>query len=181
MRVITGTARGRKLVAPEGTNTRPTTDMVKESIFSVIQFDVPGARVLDLFSGSGQMGVEALSRGAVSAVFVDSAKSAINAIKQNLDNLGFADKAKVYPMEAKTYLLSAAEKFDIALIDPPYNQGLAAQVLPTVAKRMAENGIIVCETQMGDPMPEAAGDFALNKSYRYGKVIVHVYRKEADE
>lgn len=181
MRVITGTVRGRKLVAPEGTNTRPTTDMVKESIFSIIQFDVPGAQVLDLFSGSGQMGIEALSRGASSAVFVDSAKAAINAIRQNLDNLELTDKTRVYPMEAKTYLMSAAEKFDIALIDPPYNMGMAAQVLPNVAKRMRERGIIVCETQQGDPMPEETGGFTLQKSYRYGKVIVHVYRKEADE
>ncbi|WP_312643001.1 16S rRNA (guanine(966)-N(2))-methyltransferase RsmD [Hydrogenoanaerobacterium sp.] len=181
MRVITGTARGRKLVTPEGMDTRPTTDMVKESIFSIIQFDVPGANVLDLFAGSGQMGIEAISRGAIGATFVDSAKLSVTAIKQNLDATGFIDKSKVYPMEAKTYLMSAAERFDIAFLDPPYHQGLLADVLPSVAKLMRENSIIVCETQSDEKLPEAVGEFTLRKTYRYGKILVHVYKNEGDD
>ncbi|MEG0017992.1 MAG: RsmD family RNA methyltransferase, partial [Hydrogenoanaerobacterium sp.] len=98
MRVITGTARGRKLTAPDGIEIRPTTDMVKESIFSIIQFDIPGAAVLDLFAGTGQMGIEALSRGAASVSFVDSSKQAIAAIKQNLENTELLENAKIYPM-----------------------------------------------------------------------------------
>lgn len=181
MRVITGSARGRKLTAPVGQDTRPTKDMVKESIFSIVQFDVPGAVVLDLFAGSGQMGVEALSRGASCAVFVDSAKPAITAVRQNLDAAGLADKAKVYPMEAKAYLISCAETFDLAFLDPPYEQGLVSAVLPDLARRMRKSGIIVCEARLGEKLPERAGSFALSKIYRYGKIAVHVYRGEGED
>ncbi len=180
MRVITGTARGRKLVTPEGLDTRPTADKVKESIFSIIQFDIPGANVLDLFAGSGQMGIEALSRGAAGATFVDSAKLSITAVKQNLDATGFIDKAKVYPMEAKTYLLSAADRYDIAFLDPPYHHGLVEAVLPGVAKLMRENSIIVCETQADEKLPESVENFTLRKTYRYGRILVHVYKNEGD-
>jgi len=180
MRVITGTARGRKLVTPEGLDTRPTADKVKESIFSIIQFDIPGANVLDLFAGSGQMGIEALSRGAAGATFVDSAKLSITAVKQNLDTTGFIGKAKVYPMEAKTYLLSAADRYDIAFLDPPYHHGLVAAVLPGVAKLMRENSIIVCETQADEKLPESVENFTLRKTYRYGRILVHVYKNEGD-
>lgn len=181
MRVITGTVRGRKLSAPEGADTRPTTDMVKEAIFSIIQFDVPGARVLDLFAGSGQMGVEALSRGAIAATFVDSAKPAIAAVRKNLEATGLTEKAKVYPMDAKTYLLSAAERYDIALLDPPYQQGILTDTLPAVARRMDENSMIVCETRLNEELPEAVGEFTLRKTYRYGKIKVWVFKNGGGE
>ena len=181
MRVITGTARGRKLVTPEGLDTRPTTDMVKESIFSIIQCEILGARVLDLFAGSGQLGIEALSRGAQSADFVDSDRRAITAVRQNLDSTGFADRARVYPMEAQTYLSGAAGRYDIAFLDPPYHHGLAAQALPEVAKRMESSGVIVCETQRDEELPEEVGGFRLYRTYRYGKIMLHVYRGREEE
>lgn len=181
MRVITGEARGRRLVAPQGLDTRPTTDLVKESIFSIVQFEVPGAHVLDLFAGSGQMGVEALSRGAVAAVFVDSAKTAIAAVRENVALCGFTESAHIFAMDAQAYLSACAEQFDLAFLDPPYHQGMAARLLPAVAALMHENGAIVCETQRDEPMPEAVGAFTRKKEYRYGKIVVHVYRTEVEQ
>lgn len=181
MRVITGEARGRRLVAPVGLDTRPTTDLVKEAVFSIVQFEVAGARVLDLFAGSGQMGVEALSRGAISAAFVDSGKAAAAAVRQNVEACGFTERARVYVMDAGAYLASCAQQFDIAFLDPPYQTGAAAAVLPKVAALMRETGVIVCETQRGEPMPEAVGAFTRKKEYRYGKTMVHVYRAEVPQ
>ncbi|MEG2536944.1 MAG: 16S rRNA (guanine(966)-N(2))-methyltransferase RsmD [Hydrogenoanaerobacterium sp.] len=181
MRVITGTARGRKLTAPDGIEIRPTTDMVKESIFSIIQFDIPGAAVLDLFAGTGQMGIEALSRGAASVSFVDSSKQAIAAIKQNLEATELLENAKIYPMDAKAYLMSAGEHYDIALLDPPYNKGVLVEVLPSVARHMAKNSVILCETQLQELLPETAGDFVLRRTYRYGKVKVWMYKNDGGE
>lgn len=176
MRVITGEARGRKLAAPAGQDTRPTTDLVKEAVFSVIQFEVEGAHVLDLFAGTGQMGIEALSRGAASAVFVDSARQAAAVIKQNVETCGFADRSRAYLMDANTYLSACAETFDLAFVDPPYQKGLAEVLLPLVAKHMAAGGVILCETQRGEQLPETAGTYRLHKQYRYGKTLVHLYR-----
>ena len=181
MRVITGIARGKRLSAHSGLETRPTTDMVKEAIFSIIQFDIPGAWVLDLFAGTGQMGIEALSRGASGAVFVDNHKAAIAVIKQNLALTELTESAKVYPMDAKSYLTSAAERYDIALLDPPYNKGMLADILPAVARRMNKNSIIMCETQLEETLPEAAESFTLRKTYRYGRVKVWVYKNEESD
>ena len=103
MRVITGTARGRKLVALEGNDVRPTTDKVKESIFSMVQFQIPGAVVLDLFSGSGQLGIEALSRGASKAYFVDKSKASVNVITQNIETTGFVDKSNSSSFCSQTF------------------------------------------------------------------------------
>ena len=120
MRVITGSARGRRLKELEGQETRPTTDRVKESIFNIIQFDVEGSRVLDLFAGTGQLGIEALSRGAAAAVFVEQRRDAAALVRENLKITGLTDRARVVNGEALSYLASAGEKFDIIFLDPPY-------------------------------------------------------------
>ena len=120
MRVITGTARGRKLQTPAGTAVRPTSDMVKEAVFSIVQFEVEGARVLDLFAGSGQMGIEALSRGARSCVFVDNAKNSLAAVRENLRSCNLTAHAKVMAGDALVFLREyRGEPFDIAFLDPP--------------------------------------------------------------
>ena len=124
MRVISGTARGTKLESLEGLSTRPTIDRVKEGIFSSIQFVVPGAKVLDLFAGSGQMGIECLSRDAVKGVFVDSNKDAVNIVIKNIKACGLFDKARVVNMTAEDYLRTCKEEFDIIFLDPPYNMGI---------------------------------------------------------
>ena len=119
MRVITGTARGRKLIAPEGLDVRPTKDSVKEAIFSAIQFETEGSVVLDLFSGSGQLGIEAVSRGAKKAYLVDSSQNSIKFIKQNVAHVGFESQCEIVNMPNSAFLRTTGEKFDIALLDPP--------------------------------------------------------------
>ncbi len=176
MRVITGSARGRKLVAPEGLQTRPTSDMAKEALFSIIQFEVEGAVVLDLFAGSGQLGIEALSRGARSAAFVDNSKEAQKAVTINLEQTGFKPSAKVFMTDALSFLRSAKETFDIALLDPPYNMGLIEEVLPLLSEKMSDGGIIICETERDEKLPELAGRFKKVKEYRYGKAKLTTYR-----
>ena len=120
MRVITGKARGVQLKTPDGMLTRPTTDRVKEALFSIIQFDIPTARVLDLFSGTGQLGIEALSRGAKSAVFVDHQENACKLIKENLRRARLESDAKVIRSDYMDYLRRCRESFDIVFLDPPY-------------------------------------------------------------
>ena len=120
MRVISGSARGIALKTPDGSKTRPTADRVKEAMFSIIQFDLPGARVLDLFGGTGQLGIEALSRGAKFSVFVDQGAQACALIRENLKRTRFESSAKVIQSDYDLYLRKNSDKFDIILLDPPY-------------------------------------------------------------
>ena len=133
MRVITGSARGRRLKELTGMETRPTTDKVKESLFSIIQFDIEGRRVLDLFAGTGQLGIEALSRGAASAVFIDRRADAVRLVKDNLELCGLSDRASVRCGDAMSYLRSG-EKFDLIFLDPPYAAGLLGPALEEIAR-----------------------------------------------
>jgi len=177
MRVITGSARGKKLATPQGLETRPTAEMVKEAVFSMIQFEIEGANVLDLFAGSGQMGIEALSRGAASCVFVDNSRDAYQAITQNLNNTDFADKSRIVRSDALSWVKTAAGQFDIVFLDPPYNQKLAENALPFVGGLMRDSGVIICETSKGEELPELSGDFKKYREYRYGKTVIVQYRK----
>lgn len=183
MRVITGTARGRKLSTPPGLDTRPTTEVAKEAVFSIVQFEVEGANVLDLFAGSGQMGIEALSRGARHCVFVDSDKTCQNIQRENLATTGLTDRARLVGTDAVSFLKSSSGPFDIAFLDPPYGKGLAEKVLPLVAGCMGPGGAILCETDRAETLPETAGSFVRKKEYRYGKTKVTLYRipEERDE
>ncbi len=177
MRVITGEARGRKLVTLEGDDVRPTTDRVKESIFNIIQFDVEGAYVLDLFAGSGQLGIEALSRGAKHCTFVDASAKSIDVVKQNLKTVGFEKRASVFCGDGKMYINLSRDKFDIALLDPPYNKQIIDSVLPFVAEKMTENGVILCESELREILPDEAGEFSKYREYKYGKIKITAYRK----
>ena len=178
MRVITGTARGRKLAAPAGQDVRPTSAMVKESVFSMIQFEVEGARVLDLFAGSGQMGIEALSRGARECVFVDSSKQSLNALKSNLQSTGPWKNARVHPTDAISFLRGlGGQTFDIAFLDPPYGWGLFEQCLRLLAGHMSESGIIICEGDDETRLPKEIPPLSLKKQYKYGKTRIFHYRK----
>lgn len=181
MRVITGTARGRKLAALEGVEVRPTTDMVKEAMFSILQFEVEGANVLDLFAGSGQLGIEALSRGARACVFVDSSRDSQNITRQNLQHTGLSSAARVAAMDYAAFLRSTKDTFDIALLDPPYEKGLAADALPLLVDKMSPGGAILCESRKGEPMPERVGEFAIHRTYRYGKIALTLYRRAEEE
>lgn len=181
MRVITGTARGRKLQTPAGLDTRPTTDKVKEAICSALQFDFPGATVLDLFAGSGQMAIEALSRGARKATFIDRDKRAIACIRQNVKDCGFSDCAEILQSDAVGFLQRCSGGFDIAFLDPPYRHEMLPQILPLLAEKMQKNGIIVCEHEPECILPQIILDFDLQKQKKYGKIIVSVYRHAPDD
>ena len=178
MRVITGTARGRRLKTLEGSDVRPTTDRVKEAVFSVIQFDIEGRRVLDLFAGSGQMGIEALSRGACEAVFVDSSSASVAVVRENLRTCGRPKAAVVVQGNALAYLSprSGRREFDYAFLDPPYRKGILQSVLPAVASVMKPGGAIICESPSDEELPESAGDFTIDREYRYGRIRISFYR-----
>ncbi len=179
MRVITGKARGVTLKTPDGIQTRPTTDRVKEALFSIIQFEVPGARVLDLFGGTGQLGIEALSRGAKSAVFVDQAESACRLIRENLKRTRLEQDAKVVRSDYLSYLASCRDRFDIIFLDPPY----AEVFLENSLKRIAEidilqsDGIIIAERPLGKDLPFELEGFTRSRDYKYGNTLLTIYRK----
>ncbi|MGX8692673.1 MAG: 16S rRNA (guanine(966)-N(2))-methyltransferase RsmD [Clostridia bacterium] len=178
MRVITGSARGRKLKTPETYDIRPTTDNVKEAVFNIIQFDVEGRRVLDLFAGTGQLGIEALSRGAAEAVFVDRDREAVKIVKENLKTCGL--QAQVRQEDALS-ALRREEKFDLIFIDPPYDAGLYGEVLETIKSvdKLTDGGIMIVEARRDEPLPDLAAPYGKRKEYRYGKVKIAVYTKES--
>ena len=182
MRVITGSARGRRLKELEGLETRPTTGKVKEALFSVIQFDIEGPRVLDLFAGTGQLGIEALSRGAECAVFVERRRDALQVIRENLEACGMTDKARVVNGDAMSYLKSG-EKFDLIFLDPPYASGLLEQALEEIVRFdiCRRHGIIVAESAADKTLPPLAGPYALYREYRYGKIKLTVYHRDGNE
>lgn len=175
MRVISGSARGRRLITPEGLDTRPTTDKVKEAVCSALQFDFPGAIVLDLFAGSGQMAIEALSRGAARAVLVDQDIRAIGCIRENVRNCGFTAKADIVRSDAVSYLSRCTERFTIAFLDPPYRHDILQTVLPLLIPHMAENGIILCEHEPECKLPETIQNYHLQKHKKYGKIGIAKY------
>lgn len=175
MRVITGSARGRKLVTLEGNDVRPTTDRVKEGIFSSIQFEIEGSVVLDLYSGSGQLGIEALSRGAKRAVFVDNSKRSLDAVQENLQITGLSDKADIYNMNSIDYLKYTNQTFDFIFLDPPYNKGIPNDILPLLGKKLDKNGKILCEHEKNLILPDKIDDLRLKKTYKYGKIKVSLF------
>ena len=158
MRVIAGTARGKNLQALPGEDiTRPTINRVKEAMFSSVQFLVPGARVLDLFAGSGQLGIEALSRGAKSCLFVDRSAEALAVVKANCKTAGVDRQSDIRQGEAESFLANIRGPFDLALLDPPFHHDTVAAVLPLLAAKMAPGGVVLCETEREADLPEQAG------------------------
>ena len=180
MRVITGKARGVVLKTPDGMKTRPTTDRVKEAMFSIIQFDIPGAKVLDLFGGTGQLGIEALSRGAGSAVFVDEGESACRLIRENLRRTKLEADAAVIRADYLAYLQRCTEKFDIVLLDPPYAEVFLENALKKISEIdiLKSGGIIVAERPVGKDLPWVFEGFTRSKDYKYGSTLLTLYRKD---
>lgn len=179
MRVITGKARGVQLKPPDGMLTRPTTDRVKEALFSIIHFDIPGAKVLDLFGGTGQLGIEALSRGAKHAVFVDAREEACGLIRENLKRTKLLEGASVVRSDYLDYLGRCREQYNIIFLDPPY----AEVFLENALKRITEidilqsDGIIVTERPLGKELPWEFQGYTRSRDYKYGKTLLAVYRK----
>ncbi len=177
MRVITGTARGHRLETLSGEETRPTAERVKEGLFSAIQFDIEGRRVLDLFAGSGQLGIESLSRGAAECVFVDRNPKAADIIRRNLQAVGLFASAHVLTTDAMQFLERGRERFDLAFLDPPYAAGLLPRALTLLAPQINPGGTVICESDQATAPGETAG-LRLRKIYRYGRVCIWLYRKE---
>ena len=166
MRVITGTARGRRLKELPGLATRPTTDKVKESLFNIVQFDIEGRKVLDLFGGTGQLGIEALSRGAEHVTFVDLSKAAAGVIRENVKVCGFSERAQVLQGDALAFLSGCREKFGLVFLET-----IAAIDI------MAGNGIIVCESAVERELPALDAPYEKGREYRYGKIKITLYRR----
>lgn len=183
MRVITGSARGCRLKELDGLETRPTTDRVKEGLFSVIQFDIEGRTVLDLFAGTGQLGIECLSRGAASAVFVDRRADAARLVRENLKITGLEDRARVVQGDAMEFLAGCCEKFGLVFLDPPYQSGLLEEALSRLFALdiLSPHGIIVAEHPAGRTLAPSAPPYRLHRTYRYGKIGLSVYRRGTNE
>ncbi len=176
MRVITGTARGRRLKEPTGFDIRPTTDQVKEAIFNICQFDVEGRRVLDLFGGTGQLGIEAKSRGAAAVDIVDQSREAVKLIRENIKSTGM--EIRVHQRDAMEFLREAGQ-YDLILLDPPYRSDLAENALVHIKlfDKLSIGGIIICETEVKTILPEMEKPYGKLREYRYGKVKLTTYTR----
>ena len=179
LRVITGSARGRRLQELPGLDTRPTTDRVKEGLFSAIQFDIAGARVLDLFAGTGQLGIECLSRGAAEAVFVDSNPKAAALVRENLRAAVPDARATVHQADALDFLARSPGRFDLIFLDPPYSSGLLEGAIKSVAAFdiLKPRGIIVAESPATAAFPVPPAPLRVGRTYRYGKIAVTLCRR----
>lgn len=180
MRIITGSARGAKLETLEGLDTRPTTERVKESIFSMLQFEIENRRVLDLFAGSGQMGLEALSRGALSCTFVEKNIEAMEIVKRNAKKTKLIDKCRIVNMDYKDYLRGAKgrDKFDIVILDPPYSMKIIPEILDSLVKfgLLNTNAKVICESE--DETEYCHEGLECIKHNRYGRVFITVLSKK---
>ena len=180
MRIIGGDARGRTIVAPAGAKTRPTQDYVRESLFNIIRWDVEDARVLDLFAGTGALSLEALSRGAKSAVFVDSRDDACKVVRENLAKTRLEGLGKVVRSDYLSYLHSCRETFDLIFLDPPYAEVFLENSLKTISQIdiLSDSGIIITERPFGKELPAIVPGLVRYRDYRYGKAAVTIYRRE---
>lgn len=179
MRVISGSVRGRKLLAPCGDETRPTADRVKEAIFNIISPFVFEARVLDLFAGSGALGIEALSRSAESAVFVENNMAAQKVLEKNIEITRFGDKCKILRCGFDAFLNTSSDKFDIVFLDPPYKSGYYRKALELLRDNglLADHALVIAEHEYGADLPDVSG-YELLKDRKYGKTSVAILKKE---
>ncbi|MBQ9972976.1 MAG: 16S rRNA (guanine(966)-N(2))-methyltransferase RsmD [Firmicutes bacterium] len=187
MRVIAGKAKGRNLIAPEGMDTRPITDAIKEALFSMWHFDIPGSRFLDLFSGSGSIGIEAISRGAEKAVFVENSRKAVAVINQNLTNCRFQPQAKVYQDDVFAVIKrldASGEQFDLIFLDPPFTvDEIFHPVIEAVGDTeiLAEDGMLGIRTRKEKDMPDEVGCLVKYKEKTYGISTIHFYERKSEE
>ena len=180
MRVITGSARGVRLKTPEGLLTRPTSERVKEAVYSIIQFEIEGSTVLDLFAGTGQMGIEALSRGAKEAVFVDERREACALVRENLRRTRLEQGAHVVQSDYLSYLKGCQKTFDLIFLDPPYREKLLENALNAIWEIdiLSDRGIIICERPADKQLETAFPGLQRGKDYRYGKTWITLFRRE---
>lgn len=175
MRVISGWARGKKLQEINDPDVRPTTDRVKESLFNIIQFELIGASFLDLFGGTGQIGIEALSRGASNVFIVDNKKESLRIIRKNVLNLSSSSNINIIDSDAVNFIKNTSLKFDIIFLDPPYNSGILELIFPYIDKIMNDKGIVITETNLDNALLNSNGSLKFKKSYKYGKISINLY------
>ena len=180
MRVISGKAKGVVLKTPEGMQTRPTADRVKEALFSILQFDLPGTKVLDLFGGTGQLGIEAISRGAKSAVFVDAGDAPCKLIKENLRRAKMENEGRVVRTDYLQFLSQCRETFNIIFLDPPYAEVFLENAIKKISEIdiLQSGGIIVAERPVEKALNLEIEGFFRSKDYKYGKTLLTLYRKD---
>lgn len=177
MRVIAGEYKGRRLESPADDSVRPTTDKVKEALFSILSDRIWESRVLDLFSGTGNLGIEALSRGAKKVIFADNSRESIGMIKRNIAHCRAEEGSKIAAGDYKKILMNVDEKFDIIFLDPPYGKGLLQDCFKLIAERgiLAEDGVIVAEHRKEEKLPEEFYGFTKVKERKYGIVMLSIY------
>ena len=183
MRVVAGKARGIVLKTPDGLKTRPTADRVKEAVFSILQFDLPGKRVLDLFGGTGQMGIEALSRGATHCTFVDESPIACKLIKENVKRTKLIEQSNVIQSDYQNFLRRCNQKFDIIVLDPPYAENFLENSLKLITEIdiLQYGGIIVTERPLEKVLSFEFEGFSRSKEYKYGKTVITLFRRNSEE
>ena len=178
VRVISGYARGRHITAPKGTKIRPTSDRVKEAIFNTISTLVIQSDFLDMFAGTGSIGIEALSRGADSCTFIDKSPQAIRCIKNNLSNLGFDDRSIVMQGDSREVAAKLTKTYDIIFLDPPYGKDLVISIMKNLKLLLKEEGIIVVETENKIELPSQYETFQLIKTSKYGDTQIWYYQRQ---
>jgi 16S rRNA (guanine966-N2)-methyltransferase len=179
MRIAGGTLRGRRLAGPTGPGTRPTAGRVKQALFNILADQIPGARFLDLYAGTGLIGLEALSRGAVHATFVESCPASCRLLKKNLKTSGYGDLAVVHAMTASRFLKQPAPgMYDVVFLDPPYHRDEVHSILPTLGAGViiSPTGVVIIEHFHKIHLPPQIGRLAHVKSYRYGDTVLSFYR-----
>ncbi len=177
MRIVAGDYKGRRLYMPEGNDVRPTTEKVKEAIFSMLQFDIPGAIFMDVFSGTGSIGLEALSRGAKCCYFCDSSKASLGLIKKNIELCRAQAKSRILPGDYTKTIAGLPEKADIIFLDPPYREGLMPDCFDKIREydRLEEEGIIVAEHGEREKLPDEMAGYFKIKEKKYGTIVVSIY------
>lgn len=181
MRVISGTARGKKLIPVPGMDTRPTTDRVKESIFNIIQNHVRDAQVLDLFAGTGQMGIEALSRGAAHCDFVDYSKAAQTVVRKNIEATRMGDRAKIFGQDFVSFIKALRQKqYDLIFLDPPFGGQILKDALSIIERFdiLSKNGIIICESAAEDTVETGLKQ---GRTYRYGTIKITIVSHDQED
>ncbi len=181
MRVISGKFRGKLLKTPDGMDTRPTADRVKEAMLSILQFDFPGTKVLDLFGGTGQLGIEALSRGAHHVDFVDQNESACRVIRENIKRVGMEAQSRVIRSDYSAFLKNCTEHYDIVLLDPPYAEVFLEKALNLITEIdiLQSGAIIVTERPFGKDLSQEFHGFTRSRDYKYGQTIVTLYKRDS--
>ncbi|MBQ8298989.1 MAG: 16S rRNA (guanine(966)-N(2))-methyltransferase RsmD [Clostridia bacterium] len=181
MRIIAGKKKGLNIKTIEGESTRPTRDMVREALFSILTSKVPDAKFLDLFAGSGAIGIEAISRGASEACFADINPQCIKIIKENISKANFENESRIFNLDYKILLKKIKdEKFDIIFIDPPYNKGFGVDAINKISEYdlLSDDGVIILETDTNEEVPEEIGIYEKYNSKKYGRNILNLFKRK---